>query len=152
MAGPCNLSIVFAFEDDYFIGVLLSQLHQEWARLLSTLEDRTRYTHTTTFENYPFPPTATQGEKEEVAAAARAVIERRSAICLDNGIGLTTLYNQVDEGAWEDLRDLQGALDAAVCKAYGWPASVADDPEESNARLLELNREIVAGRVTYDPF
>ena len=36
--------------------------------------------------------------------------------------------------------------------AYGWPKSVAHDPEESNRRLLELNRAIAAGEVEYDPF
>lgn len=48
--------------------------------------------------------------------------------------------------------ELHVALDEAVAAAYGWPASAAHDPAESNRRLLELNREIAAGRVPYDPF
>ena len=67
-------------------------------------------------------------------------------------VGLTKLYNQVDEGAWKDLRDLHVELDEAVAEAYGWPKSVAQDPEESNRRLLELNRAIAAGEIDYKPF
>jgi hypothetical protein len=80
------------------------------------------------------------------------MIARRSEICLERQIGLTTLYNEVDEGAYRDLKDLHGGLDEAVAAAYGWPASVAHDPAESNRRLLELNRAIAAGEVPYHPF
>lgn len=59
---------------------------------------------------------------------------------------------QVDDGAYCDLRDLHRQLDEAVAAAYGWARSAAHDTEESNRRLLELNREIAAGRVPYDPF
>ena len=59
---------------------------------------------------------------------------------------------QMDDGAWNDLRDLHRELDEAVAAAYGWPKSVAHDPDESNRRLLELNRAIAAGEVEYEPF
>ncbi|MGH3000571.1 MAG: hypothetical protein ACRDNM_14835, partial [Gaiellaceae bacterium] len=62
------------------------------------------------------------------------------------------LYNEVDDGAYRDLKELHVALDEAVATAYGWPASAAHDPAESNRLLLELNREIAAGQVPYDPF
>jgi len=87
-----------------------------------------------------------------VAAAARAAIARRSGICLERQIGLTTLYNEVDDGAYRDLRDLHVALDEAVAAAYGWPTSAAHDQAESNRLLLELNRAISVGEVAYHPF
>jgi hypothetical protein len=80
------------------------------------------------------------------------VIGRRSEICLERRIGLTQLYNEVDDGAYRDLRELHVALDEAVATAYGWPASAAHDPQESNRRLLELNRAIAGGDVPYNPF
>lgn len=58
----------------------------------------------------------------------------------------------MDEGAWEELRDLHAALDHAVADAYGWPAKVAADPLEANRRLVELNRAIAAGERAYAPF
>ena len=56
------------------------------------------------------------------------MVARRSTICLERQIGLTQLYNEVDDGAYRDLRDLHVALDEAVAAAYGWPASAAHDP------------------------
>jgi len=80
------------------------------------------------------------------------MIERRQAICTGREIGLTALYNEVDDGAYADLRSLHERLDRAVAAAYGWPASAASDAEESNRRLLELNGRIARGEVEYDPF
>jgi hypothetical protein len=39
-----------------------------------------------------------------------------------------------------------------VAAAYGWPASAAHDPVESNRRLLELDRSTAAGEIEYHPF
>ena len=58
----------------------------------------------------------------------------------------------MDDGAWQDLRELHRELDEAVAAAYGWPRSIAQDAEETNRRLLELNRAIAAGEVEYSPF
>jgi hypothetical protein len=80
------------------------------------------------------------------------MVERRRAICADRQIGLTTLYNEVDDGAYADLRTLHEQLDRAVAVAYGWTASAAVDPDESNRLLLELNRRIAVGEADYDPF
>lgn len=148
---PSNLTSVFAFGDDFAFGVLQSTVHTAWARDQSTtLETRPRYT-TQSFASFPWP----RGEpdcREAIADLACRVVARRSEICLEREIGLTKLYNEVDDGAYRDLKELHVALDEAVAAAYGWPASAAHDPQESNRLLLELNREIAAGRVPYDPF
>jgi len=149
---PSNLTNVFAFDDDFAIGVLASRIHGEWARAQSsTLRVDIRYTPTSAFETFPWPqPTAAQ--REAIGAAARAVIARRQEICAERQIGLTRLYNEVDDGAYVDLRRLHRQLDEAVADAYDWPASVARDPAESNRRLLELNRRIAAGELEYRPW
>ena len=77
---------------------------------------------------------------------------RRTEICHDREIGLTTLYNQVDDGAYQDLSALNRVLDEAVTACYVWPRKVAQDGGELVRRLLELNAEIVAGDRPYDPF
>lgn len=146
---PSDLTIVFAFEDDFAMGVLTSRIHGEWARAQSsTLRVDIRYTPTSAFETFPWPIE----NREEVAELAAALIERRREICVAEGIGLTRLYNLVDEGAWRDLRDLHRELDEAVAAAYGWPRAVGHDANESNRRLLELNQAISVGEVEYDPF
>lgn len=142
---------MFAFADDYAMGVLTSRVHGEWARMLSTLREDIRYTPTTSFETFPWPQPDAAG-RDEIGHLAAALIARRREVCTAEGIGLTTLYNRVEEGAWRDVRDLHRALDDAVAAAYGWPREAAHDPEDSNSRLLELNREIAAERRPYAPF
>ena len=53
---PSDAIVAIARDDDYFFGVLHSYLHEIWSlRLGTSLEDRPRYTPTTTFETFPFP-------------------------------------------------------------------------------------------------
>jgi len=142
----------FAFEDDFAMGVLSSRVHLVWALgESSTMRVDPRYTPTSAFETFPWPESS-PAQREAVADIARRMYERRSEICVERGIGLTTLYNQVDDGGFADLRDLHRALDEAVAAAYGWPRAVAHDPAESNPRLLALNEEIASGRRPYAPF
>jgi hypothetical protein len=148
---PSNLTSVFAFADDPAMGVLASTIHTQWATTQSTrLETRPRYT-SASFGTFPWPALDRESEVA-IADIVRCLMLRRSELCFDRQIGLTTLYNEVDDGAYRDLAELHIALDEAVAAAYGWPASVAHDPTESNRRLLELNRAIAAGEVKYDPF
>jgi hypothetical protein len=63
------------------------------------------------------------GTLDEVADVSRRLYARRSEICVERNIGLTKLYNPV-----------------------------AHDPDETNRRLLELNRAIAAGEIPCDPF
>ena len=52
----CQL-IVIARGDDTTFGILHSRFHEVWSlRLGTSLEDRPRYTPSTTFETFPFPP------------------------------------------------------------------------------------------------
>jgi len=150
---PSNLVNVFAFGDDYAMGVLSSYAHGRWARARSsTLEDRLRYTPTTVFETFPWPYPVSDDQRDRVAEASRRVIARRQQICAAGEFGLTRLYNLVDEGAYTDLERLHRELDEAVVAAYGWPRSVAQDADELVQRLLARNREIAAGERLYDPF
>lgn len=75
---PSNLTNVFAFDDDFAMGVLSSAIHHEWAReQSSTLEDRFRYTPTSAFETFPWP-NPSQQHREAIAEAARVLIALRS--------------------------------------------------------------------------
>jgi len=141
--------VVVARDDDYFFGVLHSRPHELWAlRLGTSLEDRPRYTPTTTFETFPFPwppghePT-TDPRVSAIADAARELVEKRDLWLNPGGMSvadlkkrtLTNLYNQ--RPTWLDLAHKK--LDAAVFDAYGWPHDLSD--EEILERLLALNLE-----------
>lgn len=80
--------VVIARDDDVTFGVLHSRFHEIWAlRMGTSLEDRPRYTPTTTFETFPFPdglsPNIAASDyvsdprAQRIAEAARKLNERR---------------------------------------------------------------------------
>ncbi len=78
---PDSALTAIARDDDTTFGFLHSRFHEAWALKLGTsLEDRPRYTPTTTFETYPFP----EGLSPDVLAAdyaddSRAIIIAEAA-------------------------------------------------------------------------
>ncbi len=77
-------------DDDMTFGILHSRFHEIWSlRMGTSLEDRPRYTPSTTFETFPFPegltpdiPAADYADDpraQAVAAAARELDEKREA-------------------------------------------------------------------------
>ncbi|MDQ3719935.1 MAG: hypothetical protein M3350_04010 [Actinomycetota bacterium] len=149
---PSNLTNVFAFEDDYSMGVLTSAVHMAWANAeMSTLENRPRYTPTSCFETFPWPQPDAVG-RDEIGRVCASLLERRGEICAREEIGLTELYNLVDEGAWQELGELHSQLDRAVTRAYGWEAALAAEPLELRVKLAERHRAISEGEVDYNPF
>ncbi len=149
---PSNLVNVFAFDDDYAMGVLLSCAHGSWAwAQSSTLKGDLRYTPTTVFATFPWP-SPDDAQRARIAEIAKRLIELRDKLSIERNIGLTTLYNECDEGAHKELRELHGQLDREVSDAYGWSASVLSDPVEITSRLLALNAAIAAGDQEYIPF
>lgn len=148
-----DATCAIAFDDDYTMGILQSSAHIAWAwHQSSTLETRLRYTQTSVFETFPWPGPVTDAQREAVAAASRAMLDCRAEICAAEQIGLTTLYNAVDEGAYTDLKALHRTLDAAVAACYGWPKTAAKDSARLVTLLLALNQEITAGGRSYVPF
>ena len=146
---PDHQLYVMARDDDYFFGVLHSKPHELWSlRMGTSLEDRPRYTPTSTFETFPFPwpPGREPTDNPRVAAiaqAARELVEKRDLWLNPEGAAeadlkkrtLTNLYNA--RPTWLDLAHKK--LDTAVLDAYGWPHGVSAD--EILARLLALNLE-----------
>jgi len=148
-----DATCVFAFDDDYSLGILMSRAHDAWAwAQSSTLKGDLRYTPTTVFATFPWPEPVSDASRTNVAAPASALYNRRSELCLEHGLGLTKLYNLMDDGGFSDLAALHKKLDVAVAEAYGWPASVAQNGTELVRRLTELNREITEGERGYNPF
>ena len=83
----CQL-IVIARDDDTTLGILHSRFHEAWSlRLGTSLEDRPRYTPTTTFQTFPFPAGLTPDipardyaddpRAIDIAEAARRLVELR---------------------------------------------------------------------------
>ena len=74
---PDSALIAIAREDDTTFGILHSRFHETWSlRSGTSLEDRPRYTPTTTFQTFPFPP----GLAPDTPATAHASDPRAMAI------------------------------------------------------------------------
>lgn len=74
---PDHQLIVIARDDDTTFGILHSRFHEAWSlRLGASLEDRPRYTPTTTLLTFPFP----NGLSPNLPAAAHAQDSRATAI------------------------------------------------------------------------
>jgi len=140
---PDHQLIVFARDDDHLFGVLQSRFHEAWAlRQGTSLEDRPRYTPTTTFETCPLPIPNDAGHPAIADAAIRLHHLRNQWLNPPGASAdelkkrtLTNLYNE--RPAW--LANALEALDAAVAAAYGWPPDLPED--EVLARLLALNQK-----------
>lgn len=155
---PDHQLYIFARDDDYFFGVLHSRAHEVWGLHMGTqLEDRPRYTPTSTFETFPFPWPPGNEPKDSplvkaIAEAARELVKQRNNwLNPPNAapeelakLTLTNLYNKRPK--W--LENAHAKLDKAVFAAYGWPAALTDD--EILERLLALNqtRAAAAGEQT----
>ena len=78
---PDHQLYAFNREDDYFFGVLHSCLHEIWAlRLGTSLEDRPRYTPTTSFETFPFPWPPGQEPSEANDVRVKAIADWARAL------------------------------------------------------------------------
>jgi type II restriction/modification system DNA methylase subunit YeeA len=73
-----NINVI-ARDDDTTFGILHSRFHELWSlRMGTSLEDRPRYTPSTTFETFPFPA----GLTPNIPAATYAADPRAQAIAL----------------------------------------------------------------------
>ena len=75
---PDDATIVFAFDDDTTFGILQSCFHELWSlRLGTSLEDRPRYTPSTSFQTFPFP----EGPSPNIPVSEFSQNEQASLLC-----------------------------------------------------------------------
>jgi hypothetical protein len=115
---------VFATDSFADQAVLSSSLHQMWAiKYGSTLETRFRYTPSDGFETFPRPQMT-----DWLAEIGEVLDDKRREIMLRRDLGLTKLYNLVNDSDTPDsmdadvarMRQIHVGLDRAVMDAYGW--------------------------------
>ena len=100
---PDSQLIVIARDDDTTFGILHSRFHEIWSlRLGTSLGDTPRYTPSTTFETFPFPPGLTPdvpaaGYAEDPRAAAVAAAARRLVELRDRWLNPPEWVEWVDE-------------------------------------------------------
>jgi hypothetical protein len=110
-----------AYDDQ---AVLSSSAHQLWAITYgSTMRTDVRYTPSDVFETFPRPTGS-----ELLINLGQVLDQDRREIMIRRGIGLTKLYNLINEPQVTDasdpdiarMREIHRGLDEAVVDAYGW--------------------------------
>jgi hypothetical protein len=158
--------------DDVTFGILHSRFHELWSlRLGTSLEDRPRYTPTTTFETFPFPAGMTPRDTAPKPGQATPPCMAPEVIAANIAAAAPEWTERVPEvvpgypdrivarpGHEADLKkrtltnlynarpawlvNAHQALDKAVAAAYGWTDYTPAMPdEEILRRLLALNLE-----------
>jgi type II restriction/modification system DNA methylase subunit YeeA len=120
---PDDAVIAIARDDDITFGVLHSRFHEAWSlRLGTSLEDRPRYTPTTTFETFPFP----EGLTPNIPSSAYADDPRAVAIA--------SAAKRLDElrNAWLNPPDL---IDIVPEVVPGYPDRILPKTEAAAAIL-----------------
>lgn len=113
--------VVFATDSFSEQAVLSANLHQMWAiKFGSGMRSDPRYTPSDVFETFPRPRATNR-----LATAGRTLHEERREIMLRRQLGLTDLYNMLNNPAISDsdvarMRDIHVELDEAVLAAYRW--------------------------------
>jgi len=124
--GPIFNEKVVVFATDSFAvqAVLSSSIHQAWSiKFGTTLRTDTQYTPSDVFETFPRPT-----ESETLERIGQSLHQERREIMLHRKLGLTTLYNLVNDPQITDtsdpdvarMRAIHVELDQAVMDAYGW--------------------------------
>jgi hypothetical protein len=115
---------VFAIDSYTDQAVLSSAVHQLWVvKYTSTMRADINYSPSDVFETFPRPSATIR-----LNAAGRSLDEERHEIMLRRGLGLTKLYNLVNDAELSDsadrdvarMRELHVETDRAVLDAYGW--------------------------------
>lgn len=164
---PDQMLVVIGLEDNFFLGVLSSQLHIEWALATGSrlgVGNDPRYNKSRCFETFPFPDQdtgLTPELRQHIASLAEQIDSHRKRVLGQVGatITLTGLYNVLtalregrplsakektihQQGLVSILRQLHEELDAAVLAAYGWTdLRLPTDTETLLQRLVTLNSQ-----------
>jgi len=120
---PDSATVAIARADDTTFGILHSRFHELWAlRMGTSLEDRPRYTPSTTFETFPFP----EGLTPDIPAADYADDPRAQAIS-----GAAARLNGLRE-AWLNPPDLVDRVPEVV---PGYPDRIVAKDEAAARKL-----------------
>lgn len=114
--------VVFATDSFSTQAILSSNFHQTWAIKYSpTMRLDVSYSPSDVVTTFPFPPMT-----EELSTVGRSLDNERRSILLQRGLGLTRLYNMVNDPVVVSdpdvnrMRELHVRIDRAVAAAYQW--------------------------------
>lgn len=112
-----NKLLIVPDADMYHFGILTSNVHMAWMRMVSgRLEMRYQYSPAIVYNNFPWP-TPTDAQKAKIEQTAQAILDART---LYPDCSLADLYDEVTMPP--ELRKAHQQNDKAVMEAYGMSA------------------------------
>ncbi len=159
---PESEIVVIALDDTYFLGILSSRIHANWA--LATggrlgVGNDPRYNNSVCFDPFPFPD-VTPEQKQKIRQLGEKLDAHRKRVQAQHpDITITGMYNLLEklragqpftdaDRAYNDkalvstLKQIHDELDAGVIDAYGWSQNISD--EEILEQLVALNADRAA--------
>lgn len=156
---PDNMLIAIALDDEYFLGVLSSRIHIDWALVAGgDLGGNTpRYNKTRCFDPFPFPD-ATEAQKQKIRDLGERLDSHRKRVQATHPeVTITAMYNLLEKlragqplndkdkafnqkALVSTLKQIHDELDAAVFDAYGWAIDLTDDQLLENLVTLNAQR------------
>ena len=119
---PSHKVVVFASDSRALMAILASSIHYVWARKYSgAMKNDLSYSPSDVFLTFARPKITTRLE-----AIGAILDQERREIMLRRGLGLTKVYNLVNDSTVagdndvDRLREIQVEVDVATAEAYGW--------------------------------
>ncbi len=136
---PTNLCLIIPDAELYHFGVLTSNVHMSWVRVVcGRLKSDYRYSKDIVYNNFPWP-NPTDAQKARIEQTAQAILDAR-ALYPDSS--LADLYDEVTMPP--ELRRAHQENDRAVMDAYGFTKGTEARTSESAcvAELMKLYQKL----------
>ncbi|MEG4573903.1 class I SAM-dependent DNA methyltransferase [Microcoleus sp. N3A4] len=152
--------ITIALDEAYFLGILSSKVHVNWAMRTGAwlgVGNDSNYNHSECFGKFPFPdPTDTQ--KQTIRELGERLDSHRKRVQATHPeVTITGMYNLLEKlrlgeplddkdkafnqkALVSTLKQIHDELDAAVFAAYGWEPTLTDDQILENLVTLNAQR------------
>lgn len=132
------LSIIAEDATLYHFGILTSNVHMAWMRVVAgRLKSDYRYSGSVVYNTFPWP-TPTEVQKEKIKHTAQAILDAR-ALYPDSS--LADLYDELTMPP--ELRKAHQENDKAVMEAYGWKWRGMTEAD-CVAKLMTLYQQLTA--------
>ncbi len=129
-----NLVSIIPGATAYHFGILSSQMHNAWMRVVAgRMKSDYRYSPKTVYNTFPWPE-PTEEQRAEIERCAQAVLDAREQY---PGCTLAKMYDPEMDYLFPVLKSSHATLDKAVQCAYRIDVPADDEPERV-AHLFEL--------------
>lgn len=119
---PTNLVLIIPEASIYHFGVLESNVHMAWMRVVcGRLKSDYRYSKDIVYNNFPWP-TPTEEQKQRIEQTAQAILDARAKY---PDSSLADLYDELTMPV--ELRRAHQENDRAVMAAYGFPVKTTTE-------------------------